>query len=119
MLMRKNKGKRERVKVSKNPWDYVNSFSKIITVFWLFAWLETVIFSQFATWFSFGDATSIQYINENVRDIGAIICGFYFSTKCLENIAQGYEEWRTNMSHNNQDIQDDHEGDPEFLDLQI
>ena len=115
--MRKKRGKRELIKSSKNPWDYVNSFSKVITVFWLFAWLETVIFSQFATWFSFGDATSIQYINENVKDIGIIICGFYFSTKCLENISQGYEEWKMNMSCNNQDIQDDVEDAPESLEM--
>ncbi len=71
--------------------EYVTSFSKIITIVWLAAWVETLLFSQAATIFNFGDATSLQYINDNVMQIGLIICGFYFCTKTLENLAQGIE----------------------------
>lgn len=73
------------------------SFSKIITAVWIIIWIETVIFSQCATIFSLGDATSIQVINDNTKEIGIIITGAYFSSKCFENIARGYEEWRLRM----------------------
>ena len=51
------------------------SFSKVITIIWIVIWIETVVFSQFATIFSFGDATSIQVINDNTKEIGMIITG--------------------------------------------
>lgn len=75
----------------------INSFSKWITVAWIVAWLETLLFSQAATAFGFGDAMAINYINENVKDIGKIIAGFYFGKSVIENCFQGYEEHREKM----------------------
>ena len=80
-----------------DPLKTIWSFSKIITIVWIVVWIETVIFSQCATIFSFGDAVSIQVINDNTKEIGMIITGAYFSSKCFENIAKGYEEWRLKM----------------------
>lgn len=73
------------------------SFSKIITMVWIVIWIETVVFSQLATMFSFGDAAAIQVINDNTKEIGIIVTGAYFSSKCFENVARGYEEWRLKM----------------------
>lgn len=72
---------------------YISSFSKIITVAWLGIWMETIIFSQLATFFNFGDVQAIQYINDNVVQIGCIICAFYFCTKSIENVAIGIEDF--------------------------
>jgi len=82
----------------KNLLSYITSFSKIITLVWLGIWIETILFTQAATIFNFGDATSIQYINENVMQIGVIICGFYFCTKTVENVAQGVEYFLSETS---------------------
>lgn len=73
--------------------EYISSFSKIITVAWLGIWLETIIFSQLATFFCFGDVQAIEYINDNVVQIGCIICAFYFCTKSIENVAMGVERF--------------------------
>ncbi len=81
-------------KRSRNPFSYVTSFSKIITMAWLVIWVESILFEQAAAWLGFGDAMAITAIGQTITEIGAIICGFYFSTKCLENIFKGYEEWR-------------------------
>lgn len=75
----------------KNILEYVTSFSKIITVVWIAIWVETILFTQLATIFNFGDVTAIQYLNDNVVQIGIIVCGFYFCTKTIENVAQGIE----------------------------
>lgn len=84
------------------------SFSKIITMVWIVIWIENIIFSQLATVFNFGDAASIQVISDNTKEIGIIITGAYFSSKCFENIAKGYEEWRLKMlSGEEQDDCDD------------
>lgn len=73
---------------------YLTHFSKVITICWIFIWLETILFSQAATIFNFGDAMAITTINDNVREIGGVITGFYFSTKCLENIFKGIEDYK-------------------------
>ena len=81
----------------RNPFSYVTSFSKVITMTWLVIWTESILFSQAAAWFGFGDTMAISEISRTITEIGAIICGFYFSTKCFENLAKGYEEWKTEM----------------------
>lgn len=78
----------------------INSFSKCITICWIIIWCETIVFSQLATTFGFGDAMAINYINDNVKEIGIIICSFYFAKSALENIAQGYENFRYEMINN-------------------
>lgn len=75
----------------KKLFHYITSFSKIITITWVALWVETLIFSQVATICNFGDVTAIQYINDNVVQIGLVICGFYFCTKTVENVAKGIE----------------------------
>ena len=75
----------------------LSSFSKIITIVWLAVWIESIIFSQLATLFSFGDAISIQYVLQTVTDIGVIIAGFYFSSKTVENVAKGIERHRLDL----------------------
>ena len=92
---------RERKKKDEDPLRTMWSFSKIITVVWIITWIEVVIFSQLATIFSFGDATSIQVINDNTKEIGLIVTGAYFTSKCFENVARGYEEWRLKMLNSN------------------
>ena len=57
-------------------------------------WIESIFFSQLAAWLGFGDTNAISEIIRTITEIGAIICGFYFSTKCLENLAKGYENWQ-------------------------
>lgn len=94
--MRKWGSKRD--KPAKNPFAFVTSFSKVITLAWVIMWVESILFSQAAAWFGFGDTMAITTIGQTITEIGAIICGFYFSTKCLENIAKGYEEWKIHMS---------------------
>ena len=78
----------------KNPFAYVTSFSKVITAAWIVMWIESILFSQLAAWLGFGDTNAISEIIRTITEIGAIICGFYFSTKCLENLAKGYESWQ-------------------------
>lgn len=78
--------------------NYFTHFSKVITICWIFIWLETIIFSEVATIFNFGDCMAISTINENVKEIGIIITGFYFSTKCLENIFKGVEDHKKEMA---------------------
>ena len=78
----------------KNPFAYVTSFSKVITAAWIVMWIESIFFSQLAAWLGFGDTNAISEIIRTITEIGAIICGFYFSTKCLENLAKGYESWQ-------------------------
>jgi len=75
----------------------INSFSKWITIVWLFVWVETVLFSQLATLFNFGDAMAIQSINTNVTEIGTIVAAFYFGSKTFENLAMGYEGYKIEM----------------------
>ena len=90
-----------------NPLRYVTSFSKAITVIWLFLFMETILFSQFATVLALGDSMAIQYINQTVSEIGVIICGFYFASKTVENVAQGYEQFKLEQQGNydpNEDI---------------
>lgn len=77
-----------------NPLRYVTSFSKAITVIWLFLFMETIFFSQIATVLSLGDAMAIQAVNQTVSEIGVIIAGFYFASKTFENVAQGYERFK-------------------------
>lgn len=77
----------------KKLFEYITSFSKIITIAWLCIWVETILFTQIATIFNWGDACSIQYINDNVVQIGLVVCGFYFCTKTVENVAQGIESY--------------------------
>lgn len=77
-----------------NPLRYVTSFSKAITVIWLFLFMETIFFSQIATVLSLGDAMAIQATNQMVSEIGVIIAGFYFASKTFENVAQGYERFK-------------------------
>lgn len=98
----------------KNPFAYVTSFSKIITMSWLVIWIESILFEQLAAWLGFGDAMAITSIGQTITEIGAIICGFYFSTKCIENCAKGYEAWRLAQS---QLEKDDADADaiPEYL----
>lgn len=81
----------------KNPFNFITSFSKSITVVWLLFWVETLLFAQFATFFNFGDALSIQYILQTVTEIGVIIAGFYFSSKTVENVAKGIQRHRMEM----------------------
>lgn len=105
-----------KTKKTKNPFAYVTSFSKIITMSWLVVWIESILFSQIAAWFGFGDANAISEIGRTITEIGAIICGFYFSTKCLENLARGYEEWRDKQNgassdNSDEDAVPDNEGD--------
>ena len=71
----------------------INSFSKWITVIWLLMWVETLLFSQFAVLFSFGDVMAIQSINSTVTDLGGVVAAFYFSSKTFENVAQGIEDY--------------------------
>lgn len=75
----------------KKLFEYITSFSKIITIVWIAIWVETILFTQAATVFQLGDVTALQYINDNVIQIGVIVCGFYFCTKTIENVAQGIE----------------------------
>lgn len=89
-----------------NPMRYITSFSKAITGIWIALWVETILFSQLAILFDFGDALAIDYINTNVREVGLIICGFYFGSKCFENIAKGYEEWTERMFDKSQGVSD-------------
>ena len=77
-----------------NPLRYVTSFSKAITVIWLFLFIETTFFSQIATVLSLGDSMAIQSMNQIVSEIGVVICGFYFASKTFENVAQGYERFK-------------------------
>lgn len=79
-------------KKNVNPFNFIKTFSKVITAVWVVIWVEVIIFSQIATIFSLGDATSIQVINDNAKEIGLVITGAYFGTKCFENLAKGYEE---------------------------
>lgn len=81
-------------KIKKGPFSYVTSFSKVITTVWIIMWVESILFSQAAAWFGFGDTAAISTIGQTITEIGNFICGFYFSTKCLENLAKGYEEWK-------------------------
>lgn len=83
--------------MKKNPLAFVASFSKGITVVWLVCWVETILFSQLATFFNFGDALSIQYILQTVTEIGAIIAGFYFGSKTIENVAKGIQRHQAEM----------------------
>lgn len=78
----------------KSPFSYVTSFSKVITAAWIIMWVESILFSQLAAWLGFGDTNAISEITRTITEIGSIICGFYFSTKCLENLAKGYEAWQ-------------------------
>lgn len=82
---------------NKNPFGFIKSFSKIITAVWILIWIEVVVFSQIATVLQLGDATSIQVINDNTKEIGIIICGAYFGSKCFENIARGYEQFQLHI----------------------
>lgn len=88
------------VRSNYNPLSYVTSFSKAITVIWLFLFAETILFSQIATVFSLGDALSIQYINDTIAKIGTIVAAFYFSSKTVENVAQGYEQYKLEQMNN-------------------
>ena len=96
-----------------NPMRYITSFSKAITGIWLALFIEVILFSQLATILSWGDALSIQYVNDTVKEIGVIICGAYFSSKCFENIAQGYEEWKEKMFDKTKDTSGCFEGPEE------
>lgn len=78
--------------MNKNIFKSINTFSKWITVIWLLMWIETLLFSQLAVLFSFGDVMAIQSINSTVTDLGTIIAAFYFSSKTFENVAQGLEQ---------------------------
>ena len=91
---------------SRNPFAYVTSFSKLITMSWLVIWIESILFSQLAAWLGFGDTMAISEISRTITEIGAIICGFYFSTKCFENLAKGYEEWKKEMKNGAADDSD-------------
>lgn len=72
-------------------WGRVETFSKLITKTYLLVWLEVILFSEAATLLSFGDSMSLQYIVDNVTELGKYVFGFYFSTKVIENAAQGVE----------------------------
>lgn len=84
-------------KNKKGFFSFLFSFSKILTIVWIVAWIETILFSQLATIFRFGDALSIQYIVETVTEIGVIIVGFYFSSKTVENVAKGIQRHKINL----------------------
>ena len=90
-----------------NPLKYVTTFSKCITFIWLFLFAETILFSQVATVMSWGDAMAIQYINDTVKSVGENITIFYFSSKAIENVAQGYEEWKLKMLNSTSDNSDE------------
>lgn len=45
--------------MNKNIFKSINTFSKWITVIWLLMWIETLLFSQLAVLFSFGDVMAI------------------------------------------------------------
>lgn len=77
----------------------IDTFSKWITVVWLSIWVEVVVFSEIATMFALGDSCSIQVINDNVKEIGLILCGFYFGKSAVENCFQGYEEHLRDMRY--------------------
>ena len=79
-------------KIYLKLWDRVETFSKLITQTYLLVWIEVILFSEVATILSFGDSASIQYITENVTELGKYVFGFYFSTKVIENAAQGVED---------------------------
>ena len=70
----------DHMKKAKNIFKSINTFSKWITVIWLIMWIETLLFSQFAVIFSFGDVMAIQSINTTVTDLGTIVAAFYFSS---------------------------------------
>lgn len=84
--------KRETQKISLKLWGQVETFSKLITKTYLIVWIEVILFSEVATILSFGDSASIQYITDNVTELGKYVFGFYFSTKVIENAAQGVED---------------------------
>lgn len=71
----------------------VMSFTKWITIIWLCAWIEVILFSEVATIMGFGDASALTIVNDSTIQIGVIICGFYFGTKCIENVAKGIEAY--------------------------
>lgn len=104
----KNK-KKNGERLEKEPFAYLKTFSKLITVVWLIVWAETVLFSQVATVLNLGDAMAIQSINSNVVEIGAIITGFYFCKAALENIAQGIEGHREKMVYEDTKYEEDGE----------
>ena len=71
----------------------VMSFTKWITLIWIIAWCEVILFTEAATLCGFGDAAALTVINDSTVQIGLIVCGFYFSTKCVENVAKGVEAY--------------------------
>lgn len=81
-----------------NPLRYVTTFSKALTYVWVAVWVEVVLFSEVAAIFQIGDSMAIQYINDNVKEIGLIVMGFYFGSKAAENIAEGFEDWKLKMN---------------------
>lgn len=90
--------KKERKKKEKKTFlQCVDSFSKWITAIWLILWIETTLFCEIATMFAFGDTMAIQVINDNIKEIGLILVGFYFSKSTIENCVQGYEEHLQSM----------------------
>ena len=77
-------------------------------------WIESIFFSQLAAWLGFGDTNAISEIIRTITEIGAIICGFYFSTKCLENLAKGYENWQ--LMKDQKEVDDSDSTDIPFYD---
>ena len=84
--------KDESQKIYLKLWGRVETFSKLITQTYLLVWLEVILFSEVATILNFGESASIQYITDNVTELGKYVFGFYFSTKVIENAAQGVED---------------------------
>lgn len=84
--------KNRKLKQKKTFLECIDSFSKWITVVWLIVWVEIVLFSQVVVFLGFGDLMTIATLNENIKEIGLVICGFYFGKSAIENCFQGYEE---------------------------
>lgn len=77
----------------KKMWGILSSFTKIITTVWIVIWIESIICSQVATFFSFGDAAVLTEIVQSITTVGVIVCEFYFGKACVENVAKGIEQF--------------------------
>jgi len=75
-------------------WNLVSTYTKVITTVWLMIWVETILFSQLAAIFNFCNEVAIQCINDDVIQVGIIICEFYFGKAAIENIAKGIESYK-------------------------
>lgn len=89
--------------------DRVLSFSKIITIVWIVSYIETLLYVQVATIFSFGDVAALQYVLSTVSTLGQYVVPFYFCTKVVENLAKGFEDFLLESSELSDDEEDSDE----------